>query len=169
MNRRKLISVAGSILILLTIALFNFLEKSNLPTNSKNVSSTSYVVTRVVDGDTIEIETGQKVRYIGVNTPESVDPRKSVECFGKEASEKNKEFVLNKKVRLEKDVSEADRYGRLLRYVYLEDGTFVNLELIKQGYASAMTVPPDVARQSEFLNAQQQARESKIGLWSACE
>jgi len=83
------------------------------------------------------------VRYLGINTPESVDPRKPVECFGKEASLKNKELVLNKKVVLEKDISEIDKYGRLLRYVYV-DGIFINLELIKQGYAQVATYPPDV-------------------------
>jgi micrococcal nuclease len=78
-------------------------------------------------------------------------------------------LVLNKKVRLEKDVSETDKYGRLLRFVYLEDGTFVNLELLKEGYASVMTIPPDVSLSSVFLQAEQQARTAKLGLWSACK
>ena len=84
-----------------------------------------YNVIRVVDGDTIEIEGGQKVRYIGIDTPETVDPSRPVGCYGKEASDKNKELVEGKIVRLEKDISETDRYGRLLRYIYVGD-IFVN-------------------------------------------
>lgn len=179
-SKKKISSILGGCLILIMVTAFNYLKvpqinkKTNIliPTISTSViatSSPSYLVTRVVDGDTIEIETGQKIRYIGVNTPESVDPRKPIECFGKEASAKNSELVLNKKVKLEKDVSDTDRYGRLLRFVYLEDGTFVNLELVKQGYASVMTVPPDVNLSSIFLQAQQQARDSKLGLWSGCK
>lgn len=129
------------------------------------------VVKRVVDGDTIELENGEKVRYIGINTPETVDPRKSVECFGKEASNKNKELVEGKKVRLEKDISDRDKYNRLLRYVYLENGTFINLELVKQGYAQVSTYPPDVKFQSDFQNTQDEAKKSKLGLWAdnACQ
>ena len=129
----------------------------------------SFVVTRVIDGDTIQIDTGQKVRYIGVNTPETVDPRRPVQCFGKEASAYNKNLVLNKKVKLVKDISEKDKYGRLLRYVYLEDGTFVNLKLVSDGYAHADTFPPDVAHADDFVKAQQQAREAGLGLWGKCK
>ncbi len=132
------------------------------------VSSTSFV-TRIVDGDTIQIDTGQKVRYLGMNTPETVDPRRPVQCFGKEASAYNKNLVLNKKVKLVKDVSETDKYGRLLRYVYLEDGTFVNLKLVQEGYAYSDTFPPDVAHVADFVKAQKQAREEKLGLWNKCK
>ncbi|NMB92520.1 MAG: thermonuclease family protein [Parcubacteria group bacterium] len=133
---------------------------------SKNTEDT-YLVTRVIDGDTIEIEGGQKVRYIGIDTPETVDPRKPVQCFGVEASKKNKELVEGKRVRLEKDVSETDKYGRLLRYVYADD-IFVNDYLVRQGYAYASTFPPDVKYQDKFVEAQKEARENNRGLWSAC-
>lgn len=126
-------------------------------------------VTRVVDGDTIVIDTGQKVRYIGINTPESVDPRKPVQCFGAEASARNKALVEAKEVKLVKDVSETDKYGRLLRYVYLADGTFVNLELVKEGYARVDTFPPDVKFSKEFVAADKAARLAQKGLWSACK
>lgn len=126
-----------------------------------------FLVTRVIDGDTIEIEGGQKIRYIGIDTPETVDPRKPVQCFGVEASNKNKELVSNKKVRLEKDVSDIDRYGRLLRYVYVDD-LFVNLELVKEGFAYSSTFPPDVKYQNQFIEAQQLAREQGKGLWGSC-
>jgi endonuclease YncB( thermonuclease family) len=123
-------------------------------------------VKRVVDGDTIEIERGEKVRYIGMNTPESVKVNSPVECFGKEASAKNKELVEGKMVRLEKDVSNTDRYGRLLRFVYLEDGTFVNDELVREGYARVSTFPPDVKLAEQFKLAEREARENKRGLWA---
>ena len=125
-------------------------------------------VIRVVDGDTIEIEGGEKLRYIGMDTPETVDPRKSVQCFGKEASEKNKELVLGKTVRLEKDVSDRDRYGRLLRYVWVGE-IFINLELVKQGFAHSYSYPPDVKYQSQFVLVEKEAREKKLGLWSLCK
>lgn len=123
-------------------------------------------VKRVVDGDTIEMESGKKVRYIGVNTPESVKVNSPVECFGKEASAKNKELVEGKLVRLEKDVSETDRYGRLLRFVYLEDGTFVNDELVREGYAHASTFPPDVKLAQQFKLSEREARDAQRGLWA---
>ena len=125
------------------------------------------LVTRVIDGDTIEIEGGKKVRYIGVNTPETVDPRKPVECFGKEASEENARLVGGKRVRLKKDVSQTDKYGRLLRFVYVGD-LMINDYLVRQGFAYADTVPPDVAYASEFRKAQQDARAHTRGLWAGC-
>ena len=124
------------------------------------------VVKRVVDGDTVELETGEKVRYIGINAPESVKPKSPVECFGHEASVYNTGLVEGKRVRLEKDVSDRDRYGRLLRFVYLEDGTFVNDRLVREGYAYASIFPPDVTKADEFKQAQNEARIAHRGLWS---
>lgn len=126
-----------------------------------------FLVTRVIDGDTVEIAGGQHVRYIGIDTPESVDPRKPVQCFGKEASQRNTELVLGKEVRLVKDVRDRDQYGRLLRYVYIGD-TFINKELVVEGYAHAATFPPDVAHAKEFAADERGAREAKRGLWDAC-
>lgn len=122
-------------------------------------------VKRVIDGDTVELANGDKVRYIGVNAPESVDPRKKIECFGKEAAQFNRNLVEGKVVRLERDISERDKYGRLLRFVYLEDGTFVNELLVREGYASVMTYPPDVSKKDIFYVAEQEARNGKKGLW----
>ena len=128
-----------------------------------------YLVSRVVDGDTIELENREKVRYIGMNTPETVDPRRPVQCFGHEASAKNKALVEGKQVTLVPDVEDRDKYHRLLRYVYLEDGTFVNLELVKEGYATVYTFPPNVAHVSEFKTAEKSAREAQLGLWNSCK
>ena len=137
---------------------------------TKNVilDGESVKVARVVDGDTIEVEGGQTVRYIGINTPETVHPQKTVECFGREASNKNKELVEGKFVQLEKDISETDKYGRLLRYVYV-DGVFVNELLVKEGFAHASSYPPDIKYQDLINSAQEEARSHNKGLWAGCQ
>ncbi len=126
-------------------------------------------VVRVIDGDTIQVcciaRKREKVRYIGINTPETKHPTRGVEYFGKEASEANRKLVEGKPVRLEFDVQEQDRYGRLLAYVYLEEGTFVNAWLVENGYAMVMTIPPNVKHQELFLKLQREARGAKRGLW----
>lgn len=122
-------------------------------------------VDRVIDGDTIELSTGERVRYIGIDTPETVHPSKPVEYYGKEASEFNKRLVEGKQVRLEFDIQLTDKYGRTLAYVYLMDGTFVNAELVKQGYARVSTYPPNVKHTDEFLSLEREARGGRRGLW----
>ena len=124
-------------------------------------------VVRVVDGDTIQVQIGgrlEKVRYIGVNTPEVHHPRKGEEPGGREATEVNRGLVEGKHVRLELDVRERDRYGRLLAYVWVGD-TMVNAELVRLGYAQVMTIPPNVRYQPMFLKLQREAREAGRGLW----
>jgi micrococcal nuclease len=129
-------------------------------------------VVRVVDGDTIRVEIDGKeypVRYIGIDTPETVDPRKPVQWMGPEASAANERLVDGQQVVLEKDVSEVDRYDRLLRYIWLEQPTgwlLVNLELVRTGYAHSSSYPPDVKYQDLFRQAEAQAREAELGLWS---
>jgi micrococcal nuclease len=126
-------------------------------------------VVSVVDGDTIQVccigWKREKVRYIGVNTPETKHPTRGVEYFGKEASEANRKLVDGKTVRLEFDVQQLDKYGRTLAYVYLEDGTFVNAWLVENGYAMVMTFPPNVKHEALFRRLQREAREGKRGLW----
>jgi micrococcal nuclease len=110
------------------------------------------VVKRVIDGDTIELNDGRKVRYIGINSPEMTDKRKDVLCFANMAKEENQRLVLGKTVEMEKDVSDKDKYDRLLRYVWV-DGEMVNLILIKNGYVKIATYPPDVKYKEMFLEA----------------
>ncbi|OIQ03729.1 MAG: hypothetical protein AUK58_01590 [Candidatus Moranbacteria bacterium CG2_30_41_165] len=136
------------------------------PASKKISLEETGTVKRVVDGDTIEMENGEKVRYIGINTPESVDPRRAIECFGKEASAYNKNLVEGKEVRLVKDVSDRDKYGRLLRFVYLENGTFVNELLVREGYAFVASYPPDISKQDIFRTAEIVAKKEGRGLWS---
>lgn len=140
-------------------------EKNSLSSPSGNLQKV--IVKRVIDGDTIELMDGRKLRYIGVDTPESVDPRRKVECFGKEASLFNKELVEGREVRLEKDISETDSFGRLLRYVYIGD-IMVNKYLVEQGYAYASSYPPDVKHQNDFKHAQEMAEKENRGLWEKC-
>lgn len=141
----------------------NFISTVNISTHDTKL----YLVKRVIDGDTIEIDTGEKVRYIGINTPETVDPRKPVECFGKEAATKNKELVEGKLVQLEKDVSDKDQYGRLLRYVYINN-VMINDLLVREGFANVSTYPPDVKYAAKFLESEKYARENKLGFWAKC-
>lgn len=122
-------------------------------------------VKRVVDGDTFELETGEKVRMIGMDTPETVKPNHPVEPYGKEASNFTKELLTDQKVTLKFDVEPYDKYKRLLAYVYLSDGTFVNEKLVRDGYARIMTIPPNVAQADLFLAAEREAREQNRGLW----
>lgn len=130
--------------------------------------TTVATVVNVVDGDTIDVEIDgeqYRVRYIGVNTPETVDPRRPVECFGEEASAQNKKLVAGKTVGLLKDVSETDQYGRLLRYVWLTPKDMVNAMLVKDGYAESTAYPPDVAYQDLFDSLEEEARNAGRGLW----
>lgn len=124
-------------------------------------------VLQVIDGDTIEVSMGgktYKVRYIGIDAPETKQPEKPVEWMGEEAAAKNEELVSGKIVELEKDVSETDKYGRLLRYVWVGD-LMVNAEVVRLGFANVSTYPPDVRYQDLFLKMQQEAREAERGLW----
>lgn len=150
-----------------------------LPPTEVVLDETSFFVERVIDGDTVVLRdltnTTQRVRLVGIDTPETVHPTKPVACFGKEASTALREKIEKQVVTLETDVSqgETDRYGRTLGYVFLEDGTFVNEWLIMNGYAYEYTY--DKANpyqyQSAFINAQQRAQEAQVGLWEpgVCE
>ena len=121
-------------------------------------------VKRVIDGDTVELTTGEKVRLIGVDTPETKDLRKPVQYFGKEATAFTQRSVEGKRIRLEYDQQRRDKYGRTLAYVYLEDGTFMNAEIIKQGYGFAYTRFP-LKYLDEFRRLEREARGAKRGLW----
>ena len=129
-------------------------------------------VVRVVDGDTIKVRLDggrtERVRYIGIDTPESVKPDTPVQCFAKKASHFNASLVSGQDVTLRTDAEQRDRYGRLLAYVYA-DGRFVNRELVARGYARTLTIPPNVAHADEFARLARRAREAGLGLWRACE
>lgn len=138
--------------------------------DAEHARETWYTVTRVVDGDTFWIddgsETGLKIRLIGVDAPEPRNSGKKLKgYFGSQSSGYLEQLLHGRKVRLEYDVSRYDRYGRTLAYVYLEDGTFVNADLVKKGYATVMTMPPNVRYADEFVKLSEKARKQKKGLW----
>ncbi len=143
--------------------------------NIQGLQGEKALVIKVVDGDTIEVQIGNdsfKVRLVGIDTPETVDPRRPVGCFGKQASNETKSLLSGKEVILQKDISDTDKFKRLLRYVYLplENGKllFVNDYLVREGFAKVYTYPPDVKFNQQFLEAQKSARENKKGLWGSC-
>ncbi|MDO8604289.1 MAG: thermonuclease family protein [bacterium] len=143
-----------------------------LLTSSSTPQYAYYSVVSVIDGDTIKVNVNGvtvTLRLIGMDTPETVDPRKPVQCFGKEASSKAKELLANTKVRLEKDSTqgELDKYGRTLAYAYREDGLFYNKYMIEQGYAHEYTYNTPYRYQVEFKAAQKSAQENAKGLWSS--
>lgn len=127
-------------------------------------------VDRVVDGDTAKVFYGgesEYVRYIGIDTPESVKPDSPVECFGEESKDFNTSLIEGETVRLVFGPEQRDRFGRLLAYVYVRD-LMVNAELLRRGYAETLTIPPNDARSGQFERLEDQARETNLGLWSAC-
>ena len=127
---------------------------------------------KVVDGDTIDVTingTKERVRLIGIDTPETKKPNTPVECFGPEASAFTTSLLPEGTLlHLERDVEARDKYDRLLAYAYLTDGTFVNLEIVRQGYASVLTIPPNVAHADEFVQAARAAEAADAGLWGGC-
>ncbi len=182
-RKRRISSKRGrnstiSVVVLAVIALINvynyYFSESNDITGFDKAS-----VTKHVDGDTIyvRLENGEeeKIRMIGVNTPETKHPTKGVEAYGKEASDFTREYLKDRVVYLEKDVSDRDRYNRLLRYVWLEvpenksdeeiSGKLFNAILVKEGYANVSTFPPDVKYEDVFLMLEGEARENNMGLW----
>lgn len=131
------------------------------------------IVERVVDGDTVDIVIdgrSERVRLIGIDTPETVKPNSPVECFGPEASSFTRALLPDgTKVLVVRDVEPRDDYGRLLAYVHrANDGVFVNLELVRAGYAALLTFPPNVAHVDDFVAAARAAERADLGLWSAC-
>ena len=154
--------------IIILIALFiSYFYPVNLYKDNKNI-----VVSKVIDGDTVELNTGQRLRYIGIDTPE-INFGKDPECFAIQAKEFNKKLVEKKVVKIEKDISDKDKYGRLLRYVYVNNEStssaiFINEYLVRQGYAIVSTYPPDVKYIEDLLLAQKDARENNRGLWKEC-
>lgn len=145
---------------------------TNVPTPTTFVGDKQTVlVTRVIDGDTIEIEGKIKVRYIGINTPEiyhdTTGKKTGEQCFADESYLENKKLVEGKTITLVRDISDKDKYGRLLRYVYADD-LFINDYLVKNGFAKIMTIKPNVKYYQEFKTLEKEAKEKKLGIWDKC-
>lgn len=163
------------LLITITSSVGAYFSKASQPVTKSQIpkidSETSYEVTKVADGDTFKIKVeGQTVtvRMLGIDTPETVDPRKQVQCFGKEASNKTKELLLKHSVTLQTDPTQGmtDKFNRVLAYVYIDD-LFVNKYLIENGYAHEYTYNIPYEKQVEFKEAEKSAREGQKGLWGS--
>jgi micrococcal nuclease len=181
----KITGLAGFILTLIAALSFAASGKVDLPSGwkisypfGKKADYNNILVARAVDGDTLKLGNGERVRLIGIDTPEMHDSSKLyrdsqrsgqdinvIKKLGKKAYAYTRGLVEGKKVRLEFDLEKKDKYGRLLAYVYLQDGTFVNAEIVKQGFASLMTIPPNVKYADHFFKLYQEARENNRGLW----
>ena len=170
MNRKYWALLLGVIVIILGIYFQNQqkagqVSGASYDTSIKAEPGVPIKVLRVIDGDTIVLANGDHLRYVGIDTPEEVDPRKPVQCFAKEAADKNKQLVEGQMITFQKDVDSKDQYGRWLGFVYLQDGTFVNQELVKDGFAFAYPYPPDISKSALFADAQTSARTQNLGLW----
>ena len=146
---------------------------SGCSNDSVSASPNSATVKDVVDGDTIDIAIGgntERVRLIGINTPETKHPTKGVECFGPEATAYTQQLLpAGTALRVERDIEARDKYGRLLLYVYIaQSNVFVNLDLVLQGYARPMVFEPNTAHKADFAQAATQAELRNVGLWQAC-
>ncbi len=155
---------------ILILFLFSAIISCNEANGRKQDSGNYYQVTKVVDGDTFWVNNGTgkdiKVRLIGIDAPESRKTgKKEIGYYGMEAKEYLTTLLSGKHVKLTSDVDSLDRYGRTLAYVYLQNGTFVNAELVKNGYARIMTIPPNIKHTDLFLDLQTEARENKRGMW----
>ena len=146
-------SLVAATVIASALLLTVYEEERSIPT---------VIVTRVIDGDTIELENGERVRLLGINAPEKGQP------YYNEATDRLKELIEGESVTLERDVEERDEYGRLLRHIYIDD-TFVNLEMVREGYANVYIVPPNTKYQDEFEEAEAEAKNAGRGIWKAPE
>ena len=168
---RRLLTVllAAAVVVVAGPALLRRVQDAGDGSGGAGARAGGATVARVVDGDTIVLRGGERVRYIGMDTPESVKPGTPVQCYAKAAGRENERLVAGRRVRLRYDAERRDRYGRTLAYVYrARDGLFVNAELVRRGYARVLTIPPDDAHAGLFRRLAARAREARRGLWGAC-
>ncbi len=168
-------ALVGALVVAAVVLLLGSCAQAPAPAPPRSATATlpagvDLAVEKVVDGDTIRVAGDERVRLLGIDTPESVKPGSPVECFGKEAAGHLSSLLpQGTPVRLVGDVEQRDRYGRLLAYVYrTSDGLFVNAAMVRDGYAVPLTIPPNVAHTAELTALSRTAREARRGLWSAC-
>jgi micrococcal nuclease len=167
-----LIGLLGAVLFVGSLSLF-VLVLNTVARNSSTPYAAEPTVIETIDGDTIDVRIGykrQRIRLLGIDTPETKDPRKPVQCFGREASERTDELLPpGTIVRLEHDMEKHDAFNRLLAYVWrASDGLFVNLDLVAGGYADILSIPPNTAHADEFRAAMTAAKATTVGLWATC-
>jgi len=179
MTKKDIKFIQALVLIVISLCYFGFKTITQARVVIPQKGEFVYVE-RAVDGDTLKLLDGQRVRLIGVDTPEYHYSDKllrdakrthkdiaTIQSLGKKASDYTKALIAGKKVRLEFDVEKHDKYGRLLAYVYLDDGTFVNAKILEEGYGQVMTIPPNVRYAKHFLKLEQEARDKHKGLWGS--
>ena len=161
-------SLAGGILAALLLLLSVFINQEVISPDDVidlfPTAQSAQVVSRVIDGDTIVMADENRVRLIGVDAPEM---NSDFDCYAQKAKQRLEELVLNKEVGLEMDISQTDKYGRLLRHVWVDE-MLTSLVLVEEGWAQVSTYPPDVKYQADFLDAQSRAREKGLGIWGEC-
>jgi micrococcal nuclease len=175
MKKKNLIRVFILAVLSAALTLINFCDKKKDPAGS---GYSDILVQRVIDGDTLLLEDSRRVRLIGIDTPEMHESAKLyrdakrskqsialIQQLGRQSYEFTRALAEGKRVSLEFDLEKKDKYGRLLAYVYLKDGTFLNAKIVEEGYASLMTYPPNVKYADLFLELYQQARQNQRGLW----
>lgn len=175
----KYIQIAALLIAAFLYLAIRAIAPAKSPQGATPLKEEALYVTRVVDGDTLKLSNGERVRLAGIDTPETYysdkllrDARRSVsditkiQSLGREASRFTKKLALGKKVRLEFDVDKRDKYGRLLAYVYLDDGTFVNARILEEGFGQLLTIAPNVKYSEYFLKLERTAREENKGLWA---
>ena len=171
MKKISTILILGILLFGCTVEVTSSPEASLSSKGSKTDNNRSnlvqYEVIRVIDGDTVELKNGERLRYNDIDTPETVHPSKPIECYGAEASKKNKELVEGETILVELGDPEKDRYGRLLGYVYIDD-LFVNAELVRGGYAEVNSYGNPGSKIVELINIERDAKLKSTGLWSSC-
>lgn len=165
----KLLSVVFLVIVVFGVFVMPRMVRAEIAIDE----SVYYPVTQVKDGDTIKAKIGRKeitVRMLGIDTPETVDPRKPEQCFGREASDESKRLLTGKKVQLRLNPKREvkDKFGRYLAYVYLEDGTFVNEYMLRNGFAREYTFGKPYSMKEDFVATQNEARQRNIGLWRVC-
>lgn len=148
----------------------DYSKPKSLPVGDQEIGK----VQRVVDGDTVELQDGRKIRYLNADTPETKKPNTAVQCFGLEASKYNKELVEGKNVQLVPDKEKQDRYGRDLRFIFLENEdttkieNSVNAKLVKLGFARTIIIKPNNTYEKVFKELEYEAKQQNIGLWKSC-
>lgn len=162
-----------SVVVLVVLAGCSVAPRGDAPQATANQEyAVNATVIRVVDGDTVDFDIGgtkERVRLIGIDTPETKKPDTPVQCYGPEASAFTESLLPEgTPVHLERDVEARDKYNRLLAYVYLADGTFVNLAIVRGGYAHLLTIPPNVTHADDFVAAARAAEAENAGLWGGC-
>jgi len=134
----------------------------------RNAENSYYTVKEFIDGDTIILNTGDRIRYLGIDTPELHHPTIGPECGGQEAKDENVNLLAGKRLRIERDITDKDQYGRLLRYVFTQDGYFVNYEIVRRGWAQVLVIYPDCKYEKMLIDAQMSAMKENLGIWKHC-